>query len=129
MVSKFKIDEVLIFLLLSLALTVTFVGDLSYFFPVKNEVFFKNFTKSEFVLNAPKQGVINENDKFSVYNNDNELFYSIDGGKTYKLYSDESILSLRPNILFNYQTSIRQSPVNGKFFTVISVLVKSKHKK
>ena len=125
---RLKIDELFIFFVLSLIFIIAFVGDLNYFIPINNGVFFKTITPSEFVIQSPNQGLIDRDAEFSVFDPSKELFYSLDGGKTYQKYTGQKILSMKSRHLFNYQTSIRQTAVNNEFHEVVSVLVKSKDK-
>ena len=47
---RLKIDELFIFFVFSLIFIIAFVGDLNYFIPINNGVFFKTITPSEFVI-------------------------------------------------------------------------------
>jgi hypothetical protein len=130
---RFKIDYLIVFFLLSLVTLYSFVGNINYFFPYNNEQSFRNstfksFVESKYVFKHPKQGKINSNDKLINYNTEYNLLYSVDGGLTYKVYKNESILELKPNRLINKVTSIRSKPSFGELYEVVTLLVKAEHK-
>lgn len=132
LISRLKIDYLIVFFLLSLVTLYSFVGDVSYFFPQKEEqsfrnTTFKNFIESKYVFKHPEQGLINSTDKLINYNPDYKLLYSLDGGLTYELYDNQPILELEPNQLINKVTSIRSKSSFGELPQVIALIVKAEH--
>jgi hypothetical protein len=132
LIPRFKIDYLIVFFLLSLVALYSFVGDINYFLPQKQEQSFrnstfKNFIDSKYVFKHPKQGLVNSTVKLINYNPEYKLFYSVDGGLTYELYENQPILELKPNQITNKVTSIRSKPSFGKLPQVIALLVKAEH--
>ncbi len=130
---RFKIDYLIVFFLLSLVTLYSFVCDINYFFPHKQEQSFRNptfksFIETKYVFYYPKQGLVNKDEKLVNYNPEYNLLYSVDGGKSYKSYENQFVLELVPKNLKNNLTSIRSKASFGKMPELISILVKAVHK-
>jgi len=122
-----KIDPLIVFFLLSLVTLYSFVGDYNYFLPKTKQAVFKSFTDSKYVFKYPKQGMLSGNEVINVLNPYYIIKYSVDGGKTYQLYQNQSVLNLKPKNYKNITTSIRFKKPFGKMPEICSFLVKAEH--
>jgi len=121
-----SINPLLAFLLLSLIALFSFVGDYHYFLPKSNQNGFKYYVEpaSVFEVIESSKGI-----KLKNYNSNFDLFYSVDGGETYDLYTDQNLNNIKMNDLTKYTTSIRYKHPFGEIPSLSSFLVKAKHSK
>ena len=122
-----KIDPLIVFFLLSLITLFSFVGDVDYFLPKSKISTFKNYVDSKYVFGYPKQGLLNKNETIKLYSPNYKLLISVNGGKTYTEYYNQSVLDLKSENIKNNVTSIRFKNPFGKMPEICSFLIKAVH--
>lgn len=93
MFSKFKIDQLLVFFLLSIAFLLLSFGEELVFGRKNEQAGLTNYFEIENAVNFPSQGSSNLSDTLSVLNPSLEFWYSINGGQDYFLSDDPIVLN------------------------------------
>jgi len=97
MFSKFKIDQLLVFFLLSIAFLLLSFGKELIFGEKNGHTRLTSYFDIENVVDFPEQGNVNLSDTLSVFNRAIEFWYSVNGGQDFILSVDPIVLNQLEN--------------------------------
>jgi len=129
MISKIKIDQLLLFFLLSIAFLLFSFGKELLFENQNQQSGLTKYFEIENEIDAPKQGLVSFNDSIQVYDSSLEFWYSTNGGEDFTLSKEFiSINEIVNSDIIHFPTSLQWKQPIGNFEGCKSLVVQLKNK-